>query len=723
MLKYAKHFIAICLTIVMIACVFPATMFSVGAQESESSNVVFSISSVIGQPGDIIEIDISVLGNAEVSGLLLYGLQYNTSALEFIAFRDYGELVTESITGENSVSESVINLGYSPKIVPNGKICTAVFRIKDDAEEGKYSIQFAQAAASNNGTPVPNTLNEGILTVFTWLPGDFDENGIVDMQDVVHFMGWVNFSYIPGLYPMVYDGDKDFDHNGTIDMQDVVYFMGWVNFSYIPGLYEIDWDLSWDYKMETEIIENQPSDDEDVLAVSQHVSGNYRVKPAQPSITGELPSISGYDDNYYYWIWYLGDLESVPLQSNQDFGAGTSVYYDGTKDFTYEFSYTQSTADSVEKALSTASSKTTVWTTTSEITVSNSTEFDLGFIKDTLEVGYTQTWGESNSNTETITQSISNTASKTVTASTAISTYFDKNCEAGYYRWGLIGDVEVYACIIYDRQENIVVFCDNIEKVVGSPGYGFEYSQNSKFDLDRYDTLPFDCPTIETLLSNYRPTAEISIYQTPIQEAVPTSDIRISLTKESCKVNNGYDPSKTGGSTAEKLHSQFDMFNLTLSGCLYNADGTYTVQEKNKFNLTLNLLQNPKSLPRGIGKALGWWSFNDYYVTNDSYFGSVCDVDPNYQIDFKDNIGKGAFCATIYLKSGAKITLMRNNFIQGMTKGDSLSLITEMENVDPGSVDRIEIVVVYELMYKQYSNLWWYSGYTNYRCTQTIYFD
>ena len=75
----------------------------------------------------------------------------------------------------------------------------------------------------------------------TWVAGDFDENGVVNMQDVVHFMGWVNFSYVPGLYPMNYKGSKDFNKDGKIDMQDVVYFMGWVNFSYVPGLYDIDW--------------------------------------------------------------------------------------------------------------------------------------------------------------------------------------------------------------------------------------------------------------------------------------------------------------------------------------------------------------------------------------------------------------------------------------------------------------------------------------------------
>ena len=190
MSNHAKRFIALCLTIVMIVGLLPATLFSVGAQEAEDGNIVFSVSSVSGQPGTIVEMEISVSGNAEVSGLLLYGIQYDTSALEFVAFQDYGELVTESTAGTSSVSGSVINLGFSPNTVPNGKICSAVFRIKDSAQDGNYAIRFTHAAASDNGTPVPSVFNEGTLTVFTWLPGDFDENGIVTL-----FISWVGSTF------------------------------------------------------------------------------------------------------------------------------------------------------------------------------------------------------------------------------------------------------------------------------------------------------------------------------------------------------------------------------------------------------------------------------------------------------------------------------------------------------------------------------------------------
>ena len=477
-------------------------------------------------------------------------------------------------------------------------------------------------------------------------------------------------------------------------------------------------DISTDFVGGGTTIKNPPTATETV-EISQHIPTMYHANP----VNDEVPFISGYDDNNYYWIWYLGDLENVPLQSNGDFGAGASVVYNGTIDFTYGFSYSQSTAESVEKAISNASSKTTEWTTSNKISISDSQTFNIGIVKNTLKVGYARTWGKSISNTETISQSLTNTASKTKATTTTVSTHFDKNCKAGHYRWCLIGDVEVYACIVYNYKDQEIAFCDNIEKVVGTPGYGFEYSQNSKFELDRYDTLPFDCPRIETLLNQYKPTKSIDIYTTtPIKETTPTSPIILSLTKESCEVKNGYNPNTDGGKDAIKLHSKFDMFNLTITGCTQNS-GKYTVQEKDKFDLTLNLLQNPDSLPRGVGAEMGWANFYSYYVTNDSYFSPVCAVDPNNQIDFKDNIGKGACYVTVYLKSGATInTVSKTNLMERMNKGDSLSLVNGLDNTDPSKIEKIEILVVYKLKWEQYSG-WWYSGYTNWRCTQTIYFD
>lgn len=209
--------------------------------ENEISGIVeFSIADATGKPRDTIEVLISVSSETEVTGLILHNLTYDEKALEFVEYKSYGALIEESLLkGEESISGSDISLGYITNIVPNGEICIAVFKIKDNAEDGKYSISFSTVSASKDRKEVQSSLKPGTITVSRWVVGNFDQDeyDTVDMMDVVYFMNWVNF---PFRYTMVYDGNKDFNNSGNIDMEDVRCFVNWVNFPMLDK-FAIDW--------------------------------------------------------------------------------------------------------------------------------------------------------------------------------------------------------------------------------------------------------------------------------------------------------------------------------------------------------------------------------------------------------------------------------------------------------------------------------------------------
>lgn len=209
--------------------------------ENEISGIVeFSIADATGKPRDTIEVLISVSSETEVTGLILHNLTYDEKALEFVEYKSYGALIEESLLkGEESISGSDISLGYITNIVPNGEICIAVFKIKDNAEDGKYSISFSTVSASKDRKEVQSSLKPGTITVSRWVVGNFDQDeyDTVDMMDVVYFMNWVNF---PFKYTMVYDGNKDFNNSGNIDMEDVRCFVNWVNLPMLDK-FAIDW--------------------------------------------------------------------------------------------------------------------------------------------------------------------------------------------------------------------------------------------------------------------------------------------------------------------------------------------------------------------------------------------------------------------------------------------------------------------------------------------------
>ena len=204
------------------------------------ADVTYTIGSASGKPGSTVDVALSVTSDVTVNGLLLDNLSYDENALEFVEFAEYGDLITTSALGANGVNSNngEISLGYTNAVKPNGQICIIKFRVKDTAEDGEYTISI-DGAASANGQKLPSKVNSGKIMVSKWMSGDFDNDEKLDMNDVVYFMSWVNFSWT-GKYPMGYEGNKDFNKDGSVDMEDVVYFMSWVNFSW-TGKYDINW--------------------------------------------------------------------------------------------------------------------------------------------------------------------------------------------------------------------------------------------------------------------------------------------------------------------------------------------------------------------------------------------------------------------------------------------------------------------------------------------------
>ncbi len=217
-----------------------ACVVTVNEKPVVEADVVYTISSTSGKPGEDVEVILSVTSDVAVNGLLLDNLTYDKNAFEFVEFADYGDLITTSLTGASGVDSEngEISLGYTDAIKPNGQICVIKFLVKDTAEEGDFVIGI-NGMASAGGQKLSSEVKTGKITISKWLSGDFDNNEVLDMKDVVYFMNWVNFSWT-GKYTMVYDGDKDFNKDENVDMKDVVYFMNWVNFSW-TGKYDIDW--------------------------------------------------------------------------------------------------------------------------------------------------------------------------------------------------------------------------------------------------------------------------------------------------------------------------------------------------------------------------------------------------------------------------------------------------------------------------------------------------
>ena len=65
-----------------------------------------------------------------------------------------------------------------------------------------------------------------------YTPGDVDGNGVVDLNDAIHLLYYVNF---PASYSV--NQPVDFDGNATEDLNDAIYLLYYVNF---PSSYPLN---------------------------------------------------------------------------------------------------------------------------------------------------------------------------------------------------------------------------------------------------------------------------------------------------------------------------------------------------------------------------------------------------------------------------------------------------------------------------------------------------
>lgn len=88
--------------------------------------------------------------------LVVYDLSYDASVATFEGFTSYGELITNSLTGEASVSDDRILLSYDSARPANGKICQLRFKVKNGVTAGTRLFVSMKASAVKNMAPIPN---------------------------------------------------------------------------------------------------------------------------------------------------------------------------------------------------------------------------------------------------------------------------------------------------------------------------------------------------------------------------------------------------------------------------------------------------------------------------------------------------------------------------------------------------------------------------------------
>jgi hypothetical protein len=160
---------------------------------------------------------------------------------------------------------------------------------------------------------------------------------------------------------------------------------------------------------------------------------------------------SGYDDDYYYYIYLLGHIERVPVVYSD------AYEYDGTTTWSFSYEEGQCTEESVEESMSTTMENSV----TNTVTNSWATEVEVGFEKGPFSASVSETYTHERSKEEMKSRSTSNTLTtaktKINTETSSVSYTIGENNEPpGKYRYTLFGTTDVYYQLITNKNFEFV---------------------------------------------------------------------------------------------------------------------------------------------------------------------------------------------------------------------------------------------------------------------------
>lgn len=210
----------------------------VGRRECDICNVVEEILDMpmvyvgnVKKSGDIVTVRLVMENVPDVKSMMITGVTYDNSALEYIG----GKWTVDGATLSNWTIETGGVLAFDENTDINGVIAELTFRIKDEAETGFYEIGFTtEVRQSFDDSEI--VLDVGVfpggISVTDVITGDLNEDGQVDSSDAIYLL-W--YTFLPEQYPI--NQKVDFNNDSQTDSEDAIYLL-W--YTFLPDLYPID---------------------------------------------------------------------------------------------------------------------------------------------------------------------------------------------------------------------------------------------------------------------------------------------------------------------------------------------------------------------------------------------------------------------------------------------------------------------------------------------------
>ena len=172
-----------------------------------------TVSTAKASQGKEVTLDIAIEGNPGVIGIS-FQINYDKTRLKLTGYTDRAMKDWSVSVGKG---EKAVWLDETAGVI-NGNILTLKFQVLDDAPDGLASVTLTGFKASTlDETAVNATVTAGGVTVTSWIPGDVNDDGEVDIFDCVRLK-----KYIAGFDVTISEANADVNGDGEIDIFDCV---------------------------------------------------------------------------------------------------------------------------------------------------------------------------------------------------------------------------------------------------------------------------------------------------------------------------------------------------------------------------------------------------------------------------------------------------------------------------------------------------------------------
>lgn len=219
---------------------------------------------------------------------------------------------------------------------------------------------------------------------------------------------------------------------------------------------------------------------EKTVSEMPEIKERYAVKSASQMSNKRFDAeYSFYDDDCEYYIFYLGYVSHVPLQSD------VAVYeFNGSK-YEKELSTTETNKTQVTQMLSTMETNSVSLELSVSAESSSSSKIEGIGSESVLDYGFKISQTKSVTRSQSIEKAVE--YSKQISETTKFS--FDDSWEKGFYRYILLGDVDVFGVLIKDIKTG--EYNTYTYDVVASQYYSLDYSKSALFDECSKNQLTF----------------------------------------------------------------------------------------------------------------------------------------------------------------------------------------------------------------------------------------